>query len=433
MRKVRGGEGRRVKKITWNTQGVTETTIFVYSAGKLVAEYSNTQVPVPNRTTRYLTEDHLGTPRVITDSEGNVISRRDFLPFGEEITPDIGSRASVAAYQPTNDSVRQKFTGYQKDTETGLDFAEARMYENRHGRFTAVDPLLASGKSANPQTFNRFVYCTNRPLVCVDSDGKKPVYIYRDFGTWTRWRRIDDTSKRFRYLTNRTNKYRVYNGSRGAIIQTKDGGAYYQLSQEGFKLAIPVRANEKEFDPTNNPIVGFNVAGAFVSSLTADLIGFGDADSTEFRNSKAALDIMQYASMVKSLGKLGITGGAAFWAIVKATVNNPDDIGKLAFSITKSAKIGECFKVAEALEDTFKAKNVAGEVIEMRTATGRAIEIVSDTVGGAESISTNGIHRAVRVGDMVFDNIHKEGISYAEWVKDFHSQDPLIVDVVRSF
>ena len=51
--------------------------------------------------------------------------------------------------------MRQRFTGYQKDVETSLDFAEARMYANTYGRFTAVDPLLASGKSANPQTFNR--------------------------------------------------------------------------------------------------------------------------------------------------------------------------------------------------------------------------------------------------------------------------------------
>ncbi|MEP6848007.1 MAG: hypothetical protein ABI999_04060, partial [Acidobacteriota bacterium] len=48
--------------------------------------------------------------------------------------------------------------------ETDLDFAEARMYQDLHGRFTAVDPLLASGKSANPQTFNRFVYCLNKPI-----------------------------------------------------------------------------------------------------------------------------------------------------------------------------------------------------------------------------------------------------------------------------
>jgi RHS repeat-associated protein len=74
-------------------------------------------------------------------------------------------------YSATADSVRQKFTGYQKDQETNLDFAEARMYENRHGRFTAVDPLLASGKSANPQTFNRFAYVLGNPLKLTDKTG----------------------------------------------------------------------------------------------------------------------------------------------------------------------------------------------------------------------------------------------------------------------
>ena len=52
-----------------------------------------------------------------------------------------------------------------------LDFAEARYYNNSHGRFTAVDPLLASGKSANPQTFNRYAYTMNRPLILTDSTG----------------------------------------------------------------------------------------------------------------------------------------------------------------------------------------------------------------------------------------------------------------------
>src|SRR5690606_5201795 len=38
-------------------------------------------------------------------------------------------------------------------------------------RFTAVDPLLASGKSANPQTFNRYAYTMNRPLILTDPTG----------------------------------------------------------------------------------------------------------------------------------------------------------------------------------------------------------------------------------------------------------------------
>lgn len=72
------------------------------------------------------------------------------------------------------DDVRQKFTGYERDYETGLDFAESRYYNNFQGRFTAVDPLLASGRSANPQTFNRYAYVMNRPLNLIDPTGLDP-------------------------------------------------------------------------------------------------------------------------------------------------------------------------------------------------------------------------------------------------------------------
>jgi len=92
------------------------------------------------------------------------------MPFGEEVDVDGTYRTTAQGYGQS-DSVRQRFTGYQKDDETGLDFAEARMYQNLHGRFTAVDPLLASGKSADPQTFNRYVYVMNNPLMYTDPTG----------------------------------------------------------------------------------------------------------------------------------------------------------------------------------------------------------------------------------------------------------------------
>jgi YD repeat-containing protein len=93
------GDGKRVKKIVPSTG---ETTIFVYDAsGKMVAEYSTAVASTSEAKVSYLTSDHLGSPRINTDQNGQVIARHDYQPFGEEI-----QRASYGA-----DSTRQKFTG----------------------------------------------------------------------------------------------------------------------------------------------------------------------------------------------------------------------------------------------------------------------------------------------------------------------------------
>lgn len=213
------GDGRRIKKKVYANQQVTEETVFVYSKGKLIAEYS-TQ-PVQNQTTSYLTTDHLGSPRVISDTNGEVKSRRDFMPFGEELYAGTPNRSSQLKYTALNDdAVRQKFTGYQEDKETGLDFAEARYYNNQHARFTAVDPLLASGKSDNPQSFNRYVYCRNNPFIYVDKDGRYPTEIHNQ---------IINTA-----LGGLTSKELQMINYGSALIDTTLGtGSYIQIGDEG--------------------------------------------------------------------------------------------------------------------------------------------------------------------------------------------------------
>ncbi|MGQ0540692.1 MAG: RHS repeat domain-containing protein [Blastocatellia bacterium] len=157
------GDGKRVKKVVPNGEAV----IFVYdAAGKLLAEYANQISQTPK--VGYLTNDHLGSPRINTDENGAVIARHDYHPFGEEII-GIGGRTVGLGYAA--DDVRKKFTSYERDIESELDFAQARMYNPKHGRFTAVDPLLASARTALPQSWNRYNYCWNNPLVLVDPDG----------------------------------------------------------------------------------------------------------------------------------------------------------------------------------------------------------------------------------------------------------------------
>ena len=156
------GAGKRVKKIS-----NMESVIFVYNVfGKLVAEYSTQLSQTPR--IKYLTRDHLGSTRITTNELGSVASRSDYMPFGEEIS-GLGNRTSTDKYAP--DDIRPGFTAYLKDDETNLEFAEARMYNNALGRFTTVDPLLASGDAGSPQTFNRYAYVINNPLKFTDPTG----------------------------------------------------------------------------------------------------------------------------------------------------------------------------------------------------------------------------------------------------------------------
>lgn len=140
------GEGKRVKKIN-----SSETTVFVYNAGgKLVAEYSTQLATTPQ--VSYMTQDHLGSPRVITNENGAVTQRKDYAAFGEQTFTT--NRTSGLGYATNPDELRQGYTGYEKDGESGLDFAQARYYNSAHGRFTSVDPLTASATIKNPQTDN---------------------------------------------------------------------------------------------------------------------------------------------------------------------------------------------------------------------------------------------------------------------------------------
>src|SRR5690606_31895475 len=162
-------DGKRIKKIVPSAVAPFNdvVTVFVYDAGgKLVAEYASEISQDPK--VSYTTADHLGSPRILTDENGATISRRDFHPFGEEILtthrhPDHGY---------TSDDVTRRFTTYERDGETDLDYAQARFYSSSLGRFTAVDPLMASARTTRPESWNRFVYCWNNPLKLVDPDGK---------------------------------------------------------------------------------------------------------------------------------------------------------------------------------------------------------------------------------------------------------------------
>jgi RHS repeat-associated protein len=150
--------------------GTGEVTIFVYDASnRLVAEYSTELAELPEAA--YTTSDNLGSPRINTGAYGQVIARHDYHPFGEEIHAAVSApRTEGLGYM--TDGIRKKFTGYERDDETDLDYAQTRMYGYGYGRFTSPDDFLNNTHVSDPQSWNLYSYVGNNPLVFVDPDGQ---------------------------------------------------------------------------------------------------------------------------------------------------------------------------------------------------------------------------------------------------------------------
>jgi RHS repeat-associated protein len=169
---VYDGEGRRVQKIV-GSGGSAVTTTYVHDAsGNLAAEYGGTGV-TPGK--NFLTDDMLGSTRLVTDGSGNVLRCIDYLPFGEEIPagPTTGRSGCYGTgdYPSSPDVTSLKFTGKERDAETGLDYFGARYFSGAQGRFTSPDPMMASAKVSNPQSWNRYAYGFNNPLRFTDPTG----------------------------------------------------------------------------------------------------------------------------------------------------------------------------------------------------------------------------------------------------------------------
>ena len=127
--------------------------------------------PASAQLVEYYHTDLVGNVRAVTDEQKRVIERHDYLPFGEECTTGpCASNPGLGAGQP------RKFTGKERDTESGLDYFGARYYGSTIGRFTTVDPEYTWQENlTDPQLWNRYAYARNDPLRYVDPDGRKIV------------------------------------------------------------------------------------------------------------------------------------------------------------------------------------------------------------------------------------------------------------------
>ena len=127
------------------------TSEYIFFAGQRIARRD------ANNNVYYYYTDQVGSTTTITTGTGSPCYDATFTPYGEE--------HNTLNTCPQN----YKFTGYERDSETGLDYAFARYYNSRLGRFMSADPL--AGNIGDPQSLNRYAYVENNPTNYLDPFG----------------------------------------------------------------------------------------------------------------------------------------------------------------------------------------------------------------------------------------------------------------------
>ncbi len=168
-------DGNRVEKSNGSTG-----TIYWYMAPGIVAESDLTgaltaeyvffdgervaRKDFPANAVSYYFSDHLKTASVITNAAGTITEDEDYYPWGGELQ------------FVNSDSNHYKFTGKERDAESGLDYFGARYYANWTGRFLSADwaekpEAVPYASLGDPQSLNLYSYVRNIPTSDFDPDG----------------------------------------------------------------------------------------------------------------------------------------------------------------------------------------------------------------------------------------------------------------------
>jgi RHS repeat-associated protein len=140
---------------------------------------SNPTYSEESASTYYYHSDHLGSASVISDNDGREYERIEYTPYGE-VWIDKASATYKTAY---------RFTGKERDEETGLYYFGERYLDAKVSRWLSCDPALSdfvagqsngmSGGIFNSVNMNLYHYAGNNPVIATDPDGRE-LYVESD-------------------------------------------------------------------------------------------------------------------------------------------------------------------------------------------------------------------------------------------------------------
>jgi RHS repeat-associated protein len=171
--------GQRVRKVTESQLGQRRSERIYLGGFERYREYGKESVTLerttlhvmdgPRRlallecsagdcTVRYQFDDQIGSARLELDEAGGIISYEEYYPYGSTSYQAGRSVAEVSLK-------RYRFTGKERDEETGFSYHGARYYAPWLGRWTSCDP---SGLKGGP---NLFAYVRGNPITRSDPSG----------------------------------------------------------------------------------------------------------------------------------------------------------------------------------------------------------------------------------------------------------------------
>ncbi|HEX4877785.1 MAG TPA: RHS repeat-associated core domain-containing protein, partial [Chitinophagaceae bacterium] len=232
---------------------------------------------------RYQYGNHLGSATLETDKDGVVISYEEYHPFGTSAYRSNKNNTDISLK-------RYRFSGKEKDDETGFYYFGARYYAPWIARWISCDP------AGFVRGFNLFRYCSNNPVCYFDPDGMqdrgvqwivpRDVDTETEFQTWATAQGI--TYSGTPTYNSTTHVWSVDSWSRGAPgsggpstpRQTPATGAS-ALSQtgqnaitqnpEGFTLEVPNDFDQQKIDAMRERVL--DPADRQVGHRSADSTG----------------------------------------------------------------------------------------------------------------------------------------------------------------
>jgi len=139
----------------------------IFSSSRSVTGNTMNGVPVG---VHYYSSNHLGSSTLVTDENGNEVTRINYNPYGEIQQQYSGIYNQDTKYiDDAPDSVTLKFTGQEYDHESKLYYYNARYYDPEVGVFTSADSIVPDPFGS--MSYNRHMYVEGNPVMFSDPTG----------------------------------------------------------------------------------------------------------------------------------------------------------------------------------------------------------------------------------------------------------------------